>query len=157
MLRFLNGPVQHKRNWNCSTVAQKNHNVDISVTTESAHTTIRLAWHWYSILCMMDMQQLMGTIGKYIHVPQNAKFTQQKQKGNRFETKNYTDKTRNTALTWNTGRWSLQEAVGKNTQKFSDDKHILQEMSPACLSHCPADARPDSSNCNWIANNTTQP
>jgi len=49
----------------------------------SYNDTADTAWqqcHWYSILRIADM----GTVDKYIHVPKNAKFTQEKQNGNRL-------------------------------------------------------------------------
>jgi hypothetical protein len=73
-----------------------------------------------------------------------------------FEARPYTDKTRNTGLPG-----TLQEAVGNNTHNSSDEKHILQEMSPARPSQCTAEARTDSSNRNRTDSqqptNSTQP
>lgn len=79
----MNDPIQHNRNWKHSTVAQKVHNVHTSVTTESVQITIRPIRRGSSGTDT-EMQQLMGTVGKYIHVPKNAKFTQEKQNGNRL-------------------------------------------------------------------------
>jgi hypothetical protein len=151
----MNDPVQHKRNWKCSTVAQKVHNVHTSLTTESAHITIRpirLAWqpwHWYSTLCTVEMQQFIGTVGKYIYVPKNAKFTQEKQNGNRL---------RREITPIKHGTLCLPEILevehfrmrSLRTHKSfpmistSCRRCHLPVCLSVCLSHCTADARQDS-------------
>jgi hypothetical protein len=63
------------------------------------------------------MQQLMGTVGKYVNVPHTAKFTQEKQNGNRLRREIAPIKHRTLCLP----EILELEAVSKNTQKFGDD------------------------------------
>jgi hypothetical protein len=115
------------------------------------------AWRGSSGTVQYLVYQLMGTVGKYIRGPKNAKFTQEKQNGNRLRREITPIKHVTLCLPEILEVEHFRKPSVRTHNSFQISTSCRRCHLPVCLSHCTADARQqDSSNCNWIAN-TTQP